>query len=205
MGAGVFRKLDFTSMRSFLRSIPARLALIASTVFLTVSSISRLLLLINARHELDWNPSLAGALATGVFFDAASAVFAGVPWILLGSVVPARFLKSRGGSWTMTALFAVFVALLIFITTAEWIFSAPASISSPWTTSYGPRRFLATSWNLTRSSRFSQASLLPPAPLHGALRGQDSCSGLCGVTRAGIIAPHGPPSVLPSPQLLLPA
>jgi phosphoglycerol transferase MdoB-like AlkP superfamily enzyme len=109
-------------MRRLFRSSPARLALIAFSLFLAVSLISRLLLLITARHQLDWNPSLAGAIATGIGFDAASAVFAAVPWILLGAAVPSRFLKSRAGGWTLTALITLFAAILIFITTAEWVF-----------------------------------------------------------------------------------
>jgi phosphoglycerol transferase MdoB-like AlkP superfamily enzyme len=109
-------------MHRFFRSSPARLGLIAFSLFLAVSLVSRLLLLIAARHDIDWNVSLAGAFATGIGFDAATAVFAAVPWLLLGAATPARFLKSRVGRWTVAGLMTVFAAILIFITTAERVF-----------------------------------------------------------------------------------
>jgi phosphoglycerol transferase MdoB-like AlkP superfamily enzyme len=109
-------------MRRYFRSSPARLALVAFSLFLAVSVVSRLLLVITARHQLDWSPSLAGAFATGIGFDAAAAVFAAVPWLLLGAASPSRFLKSRAGGWTVAALMTLFVTVLIFITTAEWVF-----------------------------------------------------------------------------------
>lgn len=109
-------------MRLFFRSSSARLGLIAFSLFLAVSLVSRLLLLVAARHDIDWSLSLAGAIATGTGFDAASATFAAVPWILLGAAAPPRFLKSRAGRWTVAALMTVYAALLIFITTAEWVF-----------------------------------------------------------------------------------
>jgi phosphoglycerol transferase MdoB-like AlkP superfamily enzyme len=109
-------------MHRLFRSSPARLGLLAFSLFLTVSLVSRLLLLIAARHDIDWNLSLAAAFATGIGFDAAAAVFAALPWFLLGAVAPARFLKSRAGQWTVTGLMTLFAAVLIFITTAEWVF-----------------------------------------------------------------------------------
>ena len=109
-------------MRCLFRSSPARLGFIAFSLFFAVSFVSRLLLLIAARHGIDWNLSLAGAFATGIGFDTASAVFAAVPWLLIGAAAPARFLKSRIGRWTVAGLMTFFAALLIFITTAEWVF-----------------------------------------------------------------------------------
>jgi hypothetical protein len=58
----------------------------------------------------------------GLWYDAAAAVFAALPWLLLGAIAPQRFLHSRAGKITVACLMTVFVACLIFITTAEWFF-----------------------------------------------------------------------------------
>ena len=109
-------------MRLLFRSAPARLALIAFSLFISLSVFSRLALLGAARHDVTWDPSILGAFATGVYFDAAAAVFAIVPWLLFGMIMPARMLKSRSGRILVGGLMTVFTALLIFITTAEWFF-----------------------------------------------------------------------------------
>jgi phosphoglycerol transferase MdoB-like AlkP superfamily enzyme len=109
-------------MRRLFRSSPARLALVAFSLFFAVSLLSRLALLIAARHEVTWDSSLAGVFATGAGFDAASAVFAAFPWLLLGAVAPVRLLKSAIGTWLVTGFMTLFTGILIFITTAEWFF-----------------------------------------------------------------------------------
>jgi phosphoglycerol transferase MdoB-like AlkP superfamily enzyme len=109
-------------MRWLFRSSSSRLGLIAFSLFLCVSFVSRLLLLVTARHEIDWGFPLVEAFATGIGFDAAAAAFATVPWILLGAATPARFLKSGTGRWAIALIIGLFAAVLIFITTAEWFF-----------------------------------------------------------------------------------
>jgi phosphoglycerol transferase MdoB-like AlkP superfamily enzyme len=109
-------------MRHLFRSAPARLAAIGFALFFAVSLMSRLALLVTARHEVSWGVPLAGALATGFWYDAAAAVFAALPWLLLGAVMPVRWLKSRAGTWLVACLMTAMTALLIFITTAEWFF-----------------------------------------------------------------------------------
>lgn len=109
-------------MRHLFRSTPARFALLAFSLFLAVSLLSRMALLLAARHEVTWDASLAGVFATGVWYDAAAAVFAALPWLFLGVIAPVRWLKSRAGRMLMACLMTVFVAILIFITTAEWFF-----------------------------------------------------------------------------------
>ncbi len=109
-------------MRTLIRSAPARFALIAFATFLAVSLVTRILLLIAARHELTPDSSVLGIFTIGAGFDAASAVFASIPWLLLGAVAPARFLKSNIGKWTTLSLMALFSALLIFITISEVVF-----------------------------------------------------------------------------------
>ena len=109
-------------MRQFFHSSPARLALIAFSLFLTSSLCSRLLLLFASRNVIDWGASLAGAFAIGFGFDMASAIFAALPWLLLGIIAPSRFLKSRAGLNTVAVFMTIFAAILIFIGTAEWVF-----------------------------------------------------------------------------------
>ncbi len=104
------------------RSIPGRLALIGFSLFLLASMISRMALLITARHEITWDMSVTGAFATGLAFDAAAALFAAIPWWLAGVLLPSRFWSSRLGKPLLMAGFTVFIALLVFITTAEWFF-----------------------------------------------------------------------------------
>lgn len=104
------------------RSIPGRLALLGFSLFLSASLLSRLALLIAARHEITWDMSVAGAFATGLAFDAASACFAAVPWWLAGVLLPARVWSSRFGKPLLVSGVTVFTALLVFITTAEWFF-----------------------------------------------------------------------------------
>jgi phosphoglycerol transferase MdoB-like AlkP superfamily enzyme len=109
-------------MRHLHRSAPARLALVAFTLFISLSLLSRLLLLVAARSEITWDASLPGVFVTGVWYDFASAVFAALPWLLLGVVAPVRFLGSRVGRISVACLMGAFIAILIFITTAEWFF-----------------------------------------------------------------------------------
>ncbi len=104
------------------RSAPARLGIVAFVLFFLISLLCRLLLLATAWHDVSWNPSLLGAFAFGVFFDAAAGLFAALPWVLLGAVAPSRFLRSRPGAWMLVALMTIFASLLIFIGTSEWFF-----------------------------------------------------------------------------------
>ena len=109
-------------MRSLFRSSPARFALIAFSLFFVISWVTRLALMITARHEINLDASLARALAMGVGYDAAAGVFAAFPWLLLGVIAPVRWLQSRAGKILVGCLMTVFAGLLIFIATAEWFF-----------------------------------------------------------------------------------
>ncbi|MEI6175396.1 MAG: sulfatase-like hydrolase/transferase [Verrucomicrobiota bacterium] len=109
-------------MRHIFRSAPARLASIAFALFFLVSLLSRVLLLVEARRDVTWDLSLIGAFATGVWFDLATAVFAIIPWWLIGVITPVRWLRSLPGKLLLWGLAAVFSITLIFITTSEWFF-----------------------------------------------------------------------------------
>lgn len=109
-------------MRQLFRSAPSRLPLIAFAVFFTLSLLSRLALLVAARHDLTWNFSIAGIFGGGLFFDVMSGLFAATPWVLYGALAPNRFLTSGIGRKVTAAGMVVFSSILIFITVSEWFF-----------------------------------------------------------------------------------
>ncbi len=104
------------------RSAPSRLPFIAFAVFFALSLISRLALLVAARHFLTWDLSLAGVFGCGVFFDVMSGLFAVVPWVIYGALAPDRFLRSKAGRIVTALGMALFSSILIFITVSEWFF-----------------------------------------------------------------------------------
>ncbi|MEO7101481.1 MAG: LTA synthase family protein, partial [Luteolibacter sp.] len=104
------------------RSAPSRLPFIAFAVFFILSLLSRVALLVAARHFLTWNLSLAGVFGCGLFFDVMSGLFAAVPWVIYAALAPDNFLRSRAGR-TLTMLgMVIFSSILIFITVSEWFF-----------------------------------------------------------------------------------
>jgi phosphoglycerol transferase MdoB-like AlkP superfamily enzyme len=109
-------------MPLLFRSAPARLATVAFGVFFCLSLTSRLLLLFAARHDATWNLSLGGAFAWGLYFDAAAGIFAAIPGVLFGAVMPDRLLRSQFGQWLIRGWMVGFASLLMLITTAEWFF-----------------------------------------------------------------------------------
>jgi phosphoglycerol transferase MdoB-like AlkP superfamily enzyme len=114
--------MGYNLMHHPCRSVPARLAFLACGLFLALSTLSRLALLIAARHEVTCDATISGVFATGIWYDAAAAVFAALPWLLLGAIVPQRALTSRTGKILVAGLMTCFAACLIFVTTAEWFF-----------------------------------------------------------------------------------
>ncbi len=109
-------------MRQFFRSAPTRLAFVAFSLFFSLSLLSRLALLVTARHDLTWDASLIGVFACGFVFDVAAGLFAAIPWVLLGVVAPVRFLKCKAGGILIGLMMTIFASALIFITTSEWFF-----------------------------------------------------------------------------------
>ncbi len=109
-------------MRNLFRSSPARLSAIAFSLFFALSVLSRVLLLLAARHDLSWDLSLGAVVACGFYFDVAAGLFAALPWMLVGVVAPVRALKSKAGLLLVAALMTVYASIFIFITTSEWLF-----------------------------------------------------------------------------------
>lgn len=99
-----------------------RLAAIAFALFITISMISRLILLVAARHGVTWDASLITTFGLGLRHDAAAAVFATLPWIAIGAILPRKWLNSNKGKNLLMLLMALFIGILVFITTAEYFF-----------------------------------------------------------------------------------
>jgi phosphoglycerol transferase MdoB-like AlkP superfamily enzyme len=166
-------------MRYFHRAAPARLALVAFGVFFVVAGISRVLLLLAARHEVTWNSSVFGSIALGIWYDAAAGVFAALPWLLLGVLAPQRFLQARSGKIVVVGLMTVFAACLIFITTAEWFF---------WD-EFGARfNFIAVDYLLwTQEVLRNIRQSYPMGPILTGIAGMAGL-GVWGLSRTGVLA-----------------
>lgn len=109
-------------MHFLFRSSAARVSSIAFCLFVVVSSLTRFALFAAVRHEVTWDASIFGVFATGFGFDLVTAVFAAIPWLLFGALLPERILRSSIGKWIVAGLMTLFTGILIFITIAEWCF-----------------------------------------------------------------------------------
>lgn len=81
-------------MRPFFPPTPVRLAALAFLFFVSISLLSRVLLLVAARHSVAWVFSLTGSFACGLFFAAVAGLFAALPK-LLGALMPARLVLAK--------------------------------------------------------------------------------------------------------------
>ncbi|QTN31564.1 sulfatase-like hydrolase/transferase [Akkermansiaceae bacterium] len=109
-------------MRKLTASIPARFAILSFALFFAFSLIARIVLAISAHSELGFNGSLLGAFAVGLLYDLAAGVFAAIPWLLLGIILPSRLSRKTWAQWLLAALAVLYTGMLVFITTAEWFF-----------------------------------------------------------------------------------
>ncbi len=91
-------------------------------VFLIVALITRVALLIQARQDVGWNPSLLAAFGWGFLYDLGAAAWASLPLTLLLAALPERFFEWAWARWAAAVgTFAVFYTLL-FGTVSEWTF-----------------------------------------------------------------------------------
>lgn len=104
--------------RSFLwRGVAVILALQLGLALLT-----RLALLFLGRHDVGWNPSLAGSFAGGLWYDLLAGLYASAPLWLLIVLLPGMLLRSRAGRWLLTGLLFLYSVVFLFISVAEWLF-----------------------------------------------------------------------------------
>jgi phosphoglycerol transferase MdoB-like AlkP superfamily enzyme len=92
-------------------------------VFVAVAQLSRLALLLQARHDVSWNPAgLLGAAAIGTAFDVAAALLWAAPLWLLLTALPARAFAGRLGRGLAHAFLLAALYALLFGAVAEWLF-----------------------------------------------------------------------------------
>jgi len=91
-------------------------------VFLAISLLIRTVLLARAVHDVSWDASILAALGWGLLFDLATAAWIALPWIVLLSLLPARFFTRRGSRPAVYLLAFIAIYTLLFGGVAEWLF-----------------------------------------------------------------------------------
>lgn len=100
-----------------LRSI-----LLAMLVFLLFSFFTRIAMLCQSAHTVNWDASLLGSFLVGMLSDLITSLFASLPWLLLILLTPARLWRGKSGPMIYSACLLLFTSILIFISTSEWFF-----------------------------------------------------------------------------------
>jgi phosphoglycerol transferase MdoB-like AlkP superfamily enzyme len=96
-------------------------AVVLGILHLVIALLTRIALLMQARHDVNWDLSLAGAFLSGGMADVVTTFFVVLLWLLLCSLLP-QFLWRRVGWWFTAVLFFVYTAALLFAGVAEWFF-----------------------------------------------------------------------------------
>ena len=104
------------------RTVLGRGALMVVGLFLAIAFLTRLTLLLQARHEVAWDASLVSSFGFGLWYDLLAACYAVVPWILLTVLLPAALWRSKAANWLVAVLLGLYAVVLIFIGVAEWFF-----------------------------------------------------------------------------------
>jgi phosphoglycerol transferase MdoB-like AlkP superfamily enzyme len=101
---------------------PFRLGFVAFALFFAVSQLTRIALLTVSAGNVEIDAPLGIALLTGTAFDAVAGLFAALPWVLLGAVLPKRIANRRAGRWLLALAVAAYSGVLVLIAIAEWFF-----------------------------------------------------------------------------------
>lgn len=91
-------------------------------LFLSISLLSRLALLWQARLDVAWNASLIGSFGLGLGYDLLAACYAIIPWFLFAMLLPSRLWRSNAIRGIIAALIFAYATVLVFISVAEWFF-----------------------------------------------------------------------------------
>ncbi len=91
-------------------------------LFLTVSTLTRLTLLIKSAATVSFDLSLLGAFVCGLAFDLGAALLWAAPLMLLLLVLPRGIFRRRWAQWLAHAGFAAVLYGLLFGAVAEWLF-----------------------------------------------------------------------------------
>lgn len=91
-------------------------------IFLSLSLLTRLVLMFKAASEVTWSPGLAAAFAWGMLFDLGAAGWCSLPVLLLLTFLPGGWFRHRWQQWLAYAGAFLVIYLLLFGTVAEWLF-----------------------------------------------------------------------------------
>jgi phosphoglycerol transferase MdoB-like AlkP superfamily enzyme len=92
-------------------------------LFLTASTALRLILLIKAGSNVDWQVwRLLAVFGIGILYDLVAATYFALPLMLYLSIVPQRIFRKGWHQWLMLLLFVVIIYLILFGAVAEWFF-----------------------------------------------------------------------------------
>ncbi len=110
--------------RTLLRALAHRHGgvLIFLSLFLGVSTLTRLLLLAKARDGVAWDFSLLKAFLAGFGFDLAMGLLFALPLALVLALTPRRIFVSRAYRRGLHAFFLLALAGLLFTGVSEWLF-----------------------------------------------------------------------------------
>ncbi len=92
-------------------------------LFLSVSFLTRVVLLIASHASIDWNPlSLLGVFLCGFFFDLASASYWAIPVVIYSTLLPRKIFMTRFHRRAAMVFFFFVLYFLLFCGAVEWFF-----------------------------------------------------------------------------------
>jgi len=92
-------------------------------MFLTVSFLTRLLLLAKSYDLVSWNPAaILGVFLWGFVYDLAAACYLAIPVVLYLMILPDRIFASRFHRILSILFFFIVLYCLLFVAAAEWFF-----------------------------------------------------------------------------------
>lgn len=91
--------------------------------FLFISFVTRVALLVSARHGVDWNvPGILSVFGWGLLFDLAAAAYLLAPMVVALMVLPNRFFRGGFSRRLWACLFPVAIFGFMFLAAVEWFF-----------------------------------------------------------------------------------
>lgn len=109
-------------IRRIFAATPLRLGLLAFLLFVSVSQLTRIAILTVYAGNFDIGAPLGIAMLTGAGSDAVAGLFAALPWVILGAVMPAGIANRRAGRWLLALSISAYIGILVLIAIAEWYF-----------------------------------------------------------------------------------
>ena len=100
-----------------------RIWLLLSVILISISGLTRLLLLIRSWGQLETSfLELSGIFFLGLFFDAVNAVYFSTPLVIYLWLLPNRIIQRKWHRLVLYTLFSILTFTLLFNGMAEWLF-----------------------------------------------------------------------------------